>query len=233
MQIITPSRWLAQCAKESVLMRDWPIAVIPNTLDTNVWEPIDKTLARQLLKLPLNVPLMLFGAIGGTKDKNKGFDLLLEALGHLRGEMLGIELMIFGQLAPKNPIDLGFTTRYMGHLHDDVSLRLIYSAADVMVVPSRQEAFGQTASEAHACGTPVVAFNTTGMLDIVEHKKTGYLAKAYDPVDLAAGLQWVLNNVIRREALGQAARERALKFWSYKTVAKQYLDVYKNMNIKD
>ena len=227
MHIVTPSHWLADCVKQSVLMRDWPLSVIPNTIDTNVWQPVDKILARKLLGLPLGVPLLLFGAMGGAQDPRKGFDLLKSALNHLHGELPGLELMIFGQLAPKVPVNIGFPIHYAGHLHDDVSLRLLYSASDAIVVPSRQEAFGQTASEAHACGTPVVAFNVTGLRDIVEHQITGYLAKAYDPVDLAQGLCWVLADPIRLANLGQQARARAEKLWSYETVAGQYESVYR------
>ena len=78
------------------------------------------------------------------------------------------------------------------HLHHNLSLRALYSAADAIVVPSRQEAFGQTASEAHACATPVIAFHTGGLPDIVDHQHTGYLAKAFDTEDLAEGIDWVL-----------------------------------------
>jgi glycosyltransferase involved in cell wall biosynthesis len=226
MQVVTPSQWLAECAQQSVLMRDWPISVIPNAIDTNVWQPVNKVLARQLLGLPLDVPLLLFGAIGGANDPRKGFDLLQAALVQLRGQLPGLELVVFGQMTPKTPVNLGFPVHYTGHLHDDVSLRLHYCAADLTVVPSRQEAFGQTASESHACGTPVVAFNATGLSDIVEQRKTGYLAKAFDPADLAFGITWVLNDSERQIKLGQSARARAVKLWSYETVASQYLSIY-------
>ena len=226
MHIVTPSRWLSDCARQSVLMRDWPITVIPNTVDSDVWRPVDKTVARQLLQLPPDVPLLLFGAMGGAQDPRKGFDLLQAALNHLRGQLSGLELVIFGQFPPQTPVGLGFPVHYTGHLHDDVSLRLLYSAADVMVVPSRQEAFGQTASEAHACGTTVVAFDTCGLSDIVEHQKTGYLAKVFDPVDLASGLSWVLDDTSRLTVLGQAARERAMRLWSSGAVARQYAGIY-------
>ena len=96
---------------------------------------------------------------------------------------------VFGNDYPKTEQTEGFTTQYFGKIDDNITLSLIYSAADVMVVPSIMEAFGQSASEAIAYGTPVVAFNIVGLSDIVEHKENGYLAKAYDTVELARGIQ--------------------------------------------
>lgn len=78
-----------------------------------------------------------------------------------------------------------------------ISACALHSAAYLVVVPSRQEAFGQTASEAHACGTPVVAFRTGGLPDIVEHQRTGYLAQPFDTQDLSAGISWVFEDLQR------------------------------------
>jgi len=225
-QIVTPSRWLAACVEQSELMRDWPVAVIPNPIDTEVWQPVDKLRARQLLNLPPNAPILLFGALGGDEDPRKGFDLLRAAVQHLRGRINGLELVVFGQLAPQGETNLGFPVRSTGYLHDDEKLRLLYSAADAVAVPSRLEAFGQTASEAHACGTPVVAFDTGGLADIVEHQKTGYLAKPFDVLDLAAGIEWVLQAKDRGPSLNSAARERACRLWSYGVIGTQYAELY-------
>lgn len=232
-QIVTPSKWLADCAKQSVLMRNWPITVIPNAIDTDAWEPVDKTLARKILKLPEKAPLLLFGAMGGGQDPRKGFDLLRESLNHLVGQFPSLELVIFGEPAPRTQVDMGFPVHYTGHLNDDISLRLYYCAADAMVIPSRQDNLPNTGVEAHSCGTPVVAFNTCGLPDIVEHQKTGYLAKAFDPLDLARGLTWVLSDPVRRDLLGQAARERALRLWSYETIAAQYTECYKKISSEE
>ena len=73
-------------------------------------------------------------------------------------------------------------------------LHALYSAGAALVVPSRQEAFGQTASEAQVCGTPAVSLNIGGLPDIVEHQRTGYLAKAFETEDLAAETRWVLGH---------------------------------------
>jgi glycosyltransferase involved in cell wall biosynthesis len=226
MQIVTPSRWLADCVEQSALMGDWPVTAIPNPIDTEVWRPVDKLRARQLLNLPPSTPILLFGALGGDEDPRKGFGLLRDALQHLRGRVDGLELIVFGQLAPSQETPLGFAVRHIGYLHDDEKLRLLYSAADAVAVPSRLEVFGQTASEAHACGTPVVAFNTGGLADIVAHRQTGYLAKPFDVQDLAAGIEWVLGAKASGPDLGIAARERACLLWDSHVVARQYAELY-------
>jgi len=226
--IVAPSRWLAECVQDSVIMRDWPVTVIPNCIDTQIWQPIEKILARKLLGLPTETPLIAFGTYGANSEYHKGFDLLVQALKHLSGLTEGAELVIFGQPEPKNPPKLGFPVNFMGHLYDDVSLRLLYSAVDILVVPSRKEAFGQTASEAQACGTPVAAFKIGGLSDIVKHKHTGYLAKPFDTEDLAEGIEWILSDRTSGR-LGHTARERSLQKFSYEIVSAQYQAVYQNL----
>jgi glycosyltransferase involved in cell wall biosynthesis len=94
------------------------------------------------------------------------------------------------------------------------------------VVPSRQENLPQSGTEAQACGCPVVAFNTTGLRDVVEHGQTGYLAEAYSSDDLAKGIKWVLADRERYSRLSAQARQRAVRLWSHEVVAPQYLEVY-------
>jgi len=242
--ITTPSRWMAEKISESALMKDWPVMAIANPINTDTWRPVDQAVAREELGLPLNVPLILFGASGGGGDPRKGFDLLLAALPMLKKSMdennpqsPGIELVVFGQDAPKDGsglAKLNIPTHYMGHIHNDHTLQLLYSAADVMVVPSRQETFGQTASEALACGCPVAAFGATGLLDVVEHLACGYLAKPYDPQDLATGIEWLIRSQQEDKNAGRlsesnlrlAARKHAIDHFSYPVIAKQYIAAY-------
>jgi len=232
MHIVCPSTWLADCARRSALMRSWPITVIPYPIDLKVWAPCDQAQARRLLGLPLDRRLVLFGAIGGTGDPRKGADLLLKAHGHLKATATGIaleqlELVIFGQSRPAELPDLGFPVHYSGQLHDDISLRLLYAAADVFVIPSRQDNLPNTGIEAHACGTPVVAFRTGGLVDIVEDRITGALAEPFDPASLAAAIAWVLDDPQRRRKLGVAARQRAERLWEPARIAGLYAEVYR------
>jgi glycosyltransferase involved in cell wall biosynthesis len=232
MQIVSPSTWMADCARRSVLMATWPITVIPYPIDLATWAPLDQRQARALLQLPRDRPLVLFGALGGTDDPRKGADLLLEALQRLRIQVTGtpldqLELVIFGQSRPAQPPDLGFPIHYSGRLHDDLSLRLLYAAADVFVLPSRQDNLPNTGLEAHACSTPVVAFRTGGLVDIVDDRSTGALAEPFDPASLAAAIGWLLEDCQRRRQLGAAARQRAERLWDPVRVAGLYGEVYR------
>lgn len=233
MQIVTPSRWLGDCVNHSKLMQGWPVQVIPNCLNIERWQPLEQQIARRLLSLPEDVPLLMFGAFGGGDSQPiKGFDLLLAALNQLRGQIPKLEIVVFGEMRPRHVPDVGYPIHYTGHLYDDMSLRIVYSAADAMVVPSRQEAFGQTASEALACGTPVIAFDATGPRDIVIHQQTGWLAPPYDTQKLAEGIQWILADPARRIALGKQARESAVTRFAEPVVANQYLQLYESVLAK-
>ncbi|WP_460193321.1 glycosyltransferase family 4 protein [Thermosynechococcus sp. FA-CM-4201] len=227
--IVAPSRWLGECVQQSALMGNWPVSVIPNPIDVEQWQPHDKKKVRQELGLPTDIPIVLFGAMGGGKDPRKGFDLLKEALGYLKGKDQPLQLVVFGEAQPRKKQDLGFPAKYTGHITDETYLCKFYSAADVMIVPSRQDNLPNTAIEAIACGTPVVAFNIGGLPDIVTHEKNGYLAQAFDSQDLARGIQWVLQDPQRHAQLCAQARADTVRKFAYPVVAKQYLAVYQEV----
>jgi glycosyltransferase involved in cell wall biosynthesis len=226
MSVVCPSEWLATCVRESELMADWPTHVVPNPLDLEMFQPADRAFARQTLGLPPERRIILFGAIGGTKDPRKGWGLLHDALQVLSTQMPGLLGVIVGESQPKETLRAGIPLRWLGPLCDDASLALLYSAANVVVVPSRQEVLPQSGTEPQACGTPVVAFDAAGLPDVVAHGETGYLAQPYDAVDLARGITWVLEDDARYAQLRLAARARALRLWSAKLIAELYLDIY-------
>ncbi|MBW4450540.1 MAG: glycosyltransferase family 4 protein [Spirirestis rafaelensis WJT71-NPBG6] len=229
--LVSPSSWLANCASSSSLFKNLRIEVIPHGLDTETFRPINQVLAREILNLPQDKKLILFGALQATSDRNKGFHLLQPSLQELSksGWNDSWNVVIFGASQPENPPDLGFKTHYLGHLHDNMSLASVYSAADVMLVPSLQESFGQTASESLACGTPVVAFNSTGLKDIVDHQHNGYLAKPYEIEDFAKGITWVLENAERHQKLSFYAREKAEREFTLQLQARRYSALFQEI----
>ena len=227
--IVTPSNWLANCVRNSKLMRNWPVTVIPNLLNTDSWKPKDKNLARKLIGLPIDVPLAIFGSLGANSSYNKGFDLLAETLNFIKkeGNLKNMKVVVFGKNTFKSLPKLNFPLHFIGHL-DDESLVNLYSAADVTIIPSRQEAFCQIASESQACGTPVVAFNIGGLTDIVDHLNTGYLAKPFDIEDLSKGISWVLEKK-QRLLIGKETRIRTVKKFSQELLIKKYQSVYEKV----
>lgn len=229
--VVSPTQWLFKCAKSSTLFKDIRVEVIPFGLDIRKYKPINKQAAREVLNLPQNKKLILFGAVSAIKDHRKGFHLLQPALQILSQSSYEgqAEIVVFGSSEPSKPCFLGLPTHYLGHLSDDVSLALAYSAADVMVVPSVQEAFGQTASESLACGTPVVTFRETGVADIVDHQQNGYLATPFEVKDLADGIAWVLEDSERHLSLSHNARQKAIQEFSMELQAYRYKNLYEEL----
>lgn len=229
--VVTPSKWLADCARSSSLFKDIPIKVIGNGIDPQIYQPHPTQIARKILNLPLDKKIILFGAFNSTQDKRKGFNLLLQALQALQAKVAKkeIELVIFGASAPLNPPDFGFKAHYTGKLNDDVALSLLYSAADVFVAPSIQDNLPNTILESLFCGTPCVAFNIGGMPDLIEHQQNGYLAQPFVPEDLAKGIEWIMAENQRHQQLAAASRKKAIAQFDLERQTQKYLRVFTNL----
>jgi glycosyltransferase involved in cell wall biosynthesis len=229
--IVTPSHWLAKCAASSSLLKDMRIEVIPNGLDTKQYKPIQKSVARSILGLPEDKQLILFGAMSATSDPRKGFNFLQSALQNLSqsGWRERAELVVLGASEPKNHLELGFKSHYLGRLNDDISLSLVYAAADVFIAPSVQDNLPSTVMESLACATPCVAFDIGGMCDMIEHQQNGYLAKPFDIEDLARGIAWVLEDEERLRKLGVNGLEKVGDNFTLAINSQNYLDLYEDL----
>jgi glycosyltransferase involved in cell wall biosynthesis len=227
LHIVCPSRWLADCVQRSALMREWPVTTVPNVVPIDIYRPLPRATARDLFRLPQDVPLILFGAIGGTQDPNKGWDLLVTALQAVRPLVPATQAVVVGRADRRAAGQLPLPVHFVGHLHDDQALAMLYSAADLVVVPSRIENLPQAATEAHSCGVPVVAFRVGGIPDVVEHGVTGFLASPFDPLDLARGIEWVVKDRDRYDEMCLRARAAAAK-WAEDIVLGSYRQIYEN-----
>ncbi len=227
--IVCPSYWLAKKAKESFLLKKYNIQVIHNGIDINKFKPRDKCFSRSILGLDKDHKIILFGAVAATSDKNKGFKYLFQAIKNLRLEnedRENIKIIVFGSSKPQDAPDFGFETYYLGKIYDEMSLNIIYSAADVVVVPSLLENLPNVILEAMACGTPCVAFDCGGIPEIIVHKKTGYLAKSYEIKDLADGIKFVLEDKQRWNYLSYASRKKIVRDFNIKNTVGNYLKLY-------
>ncbi len=228
LQVVCNSNWLKNCVRSSSLMSNWPVTVIPNPVPIDIYKPWPKEIARSLFNLPLDKDIILFGAIRGTAEPRKGWKFLEAALERLGKRNSNLHAVIVGQHKPQKVPNLGMPLTYIGELNDDQSLAMLYSASNVVVVPSLMDTLPQVATEAQSCGVPVVAFNCTGLIDIVENFVTGYLAKSFESEDLSFGIEWVLKNQ-NYKYLSIESRKRAVKLWNQKTISKQYEKVFRNV----
>jgi glycosyltransferase involved in cell wall biosynthesis len=225
---VCPSQWLASCARQSSLLKNHRIEVIPYGLDTLLFKPSDKMAARRLLGLPSEKKILLFGAVAA--DKRKGLSHLVECLERLRGTALAdrIALSTFGKI-PAEIARIGFPIYPFGTIRDDAKLASIYAASDLFVAPSEQDNLPNTVLEAMACGLPCIAFRIGGMPDLIGHQSTGYLAEPMAADDLVRGIDWVLASDERRAALGAAARNAAQQNFPLERQANDYARLYEEL----
>ena len=166
-------------------------------------------------------------------DRNKGMDLLIEAMNILAKNdvsfatnnllvVIGADNQALSKLFPLPVICLGM-------IKDEKRLAQIYSAADLTVVPSRSESFGQVASESMSCGTPVVAFNTTGLKDIITHLETGYLAEDFKVDDLANGIRLIIEDPSISGSMSVSSRQRAIELFDIKVTSQKYFNLFQDL----
>lgn len=230
MVAVAPSRWMAECAGKSALFNGRRVEVIPNGLDLEVYKPLNKLFAREVWNLPVDKKLILFGAINAGQDHRKGLDLLYKAIDRMKERWRDqVAVVVFGASDQDGVSDLSLPVHYVGNVHDDSSLALLYSTADVMVVSSRQDNLPNTAIESLACGTPLVAFDVGGMPDIVSHHQDGYLAQPYDTDDLAHGIESILSSEDVRFSMSGNARKKAVECFDVRVTAQRYIELYASL----
>lgn len=230
-QLVAVSTWLRQQAQDSALTNRLPVEVIPNVIDTSLFVLSDKAEARKSLSLPLDKKIILMGA-ARINDPIKGFEYLVKALSILK-ERKGEEdyfLVLFGGIKGDDSFlsEIPISYVWMGSLSDPSMIAKLYAAADVTVVASLYETFGQTIIEGMACGCPAVSFDNSGQTDIINHLENGYLAKYKDTDDLATGIKWVIDN---RESLrlDEACIRKVHDCYKESVVAGRYIDLYRSL----
>ena len=231
--VVALSSWMKKCAESSSLFRNIRVELIPNGINTKVFKPVDKRLARKILGLPQDKKIALFGAVKAISDKRKGFHLLQPALKEIyqMGWHEELELAIFGASKPENPPDFGFPSHYLGSFGDELSLKIVYSAADVFILPSTQDNLPNTILEALACGIPCVAFKIGGLPDLIDHMSNGYLARFFETNDLAHGIDWLLKDPFRYKTLVEHAFQKVENNFNQEVQAHRYFSLFEDLVI--
>ncbi|MCR8558562.1 glycosyltransferase [Mucilaginibacter sp. BJC16-A38] len=230
MVFVTCSHWLADVARTSSLLKNFRIETIPNPIDTSLFSAKDKAAARAKLKIDAKAKIILFGA-ANIMDRRKGITYLVDALNDLKNnyqEVEDIEIVIFGKNKSFDVSSLPFKVHEVGIISSQADIAELYSLADVYVSPAIEDNLPNTIMEALSCSTPVVAFNTGGIPDMVEHLQNGYLAEFKSATDFAAGIHYVLDSE-RGDFLSANARQKVLDTFTNEKVSEQYMAVYESI----
>lgn len=230
--IVAPSVWMANSVKQSSLLGIRQISTIPNTIEIDVFKPYVKAEAKKILKIPANHFVIMSGFMPSKNDKHKGTPYLIEALNELakRPEIPNelIELIIFGNKDEKSLPEFPFKTTFLGTINKDEHLAKCYAAADAFITPSLEDNLPNTVMESLACATPVIAFKTGGIPDMVKHLQNGYLADYQSATDLADGIEWLFLHE-DRTAVQKEARRTILTEFAPEVIAAKHYILYENL----
>jgi glycosyltransferase involved in cell wall biosynthesis len=225
MEIICVSDWLKTEVDNSEIFIGNNVIRIHNSINTDYWQPIEVELARKLLNLSNEKMYLTLGAVNPTSDIRKGFSLLAEAIKLIPDEMKSnVEILMFGTRGDDVMLS-GIKAKFMGEISDELVLKILFAASDVILVPSYYESFGQTALEAISMEKPVVCFDSSGTVDLIKHLENGYIAKSFCVDDFAKGIIWAINNSKSLE-VKLSSRQFAINKFNYKEIAAQYYEVY-------
>lgn len=216
--ILANSNWTKQMALEAVAAsagspvdhgRTPPVEAIKLGLDLEVFKPRDKQLARELLGLDPE-EFIIMASSASLEDDRKGLRHLAAALAQLElpgARVVGAGWFPEGQEAPIPGMQA------MGYIDSPERLALLYSAADIFVGPSIEEAFGMVFLEAAACGTPSIGFRVGGVPEAITHGVTGLIADEVTPEALAGAIRTLYLDDQLRSDMGQWARIHIENEW--------------------
>lgn len=223
--LISKCSWTTRMARVSGL-RHLPLSEIPYGVDTDVYRPRGRRQSRDLLGLPQDRFVLLFSGQNLT-NRRKGVDLLIRALRELPPDPAArTVLLTMGKRGAELAQGTGLPVRDLGYLADDHLKAIAYSAADLVLFPTRTDVFGLVSIESQACGTPVVSFRVGGVPDHVRPGETGFLAEPEDALGFRDGIVLLLENEAARHRMSETCRASALQDFDLSLEAARHSNLY-------
>lgn len=214
------SSWIKERAAESTLLKGNDISIIYSGINTEIFNTQDIYESRLYFSLPQNQKIILVGA-QDINESYKGIQYSIYAINKIKENIC---VVTFGNSTiPQR--SLNKKIYHLGFIKNEYTMSKIYTAADLFLSTSIAEAFGKTVAEAQACGLPVVCFDSTGPAEIIEHKKTGFIAKFQSAESVEFGINYVLKSNMDRNFI----RKRAVDKFNIDVCALQYLEIYKKL----
>lgn len=224
--LVAPCLWLKNKIKQSIL-KDKPLRMIYNGVNTEIFKKTDKKAARENLGLPQDKKIILFVSPVGSNPQ-KGWEYVETVMERHKGNKDILFLCVGTGVKTPNQERLPYIS--VGFVDNKKKLADYYAAADVFLFTSKAETFPLVILEAMACGLPVVSFDVGGVKEAVLHKETGYIAKYLDTGDLANGIDYVFSlNSTEYENMSLSANERVLQNFTDTLMAKNYMALYQEL----
>lgn len=217
LNIVAPSRWLLEVSKQEKTFEGLPHTHIYNPILTSQFKPLDKSFAREALSLPKDGKIIVFSAVSLNAPR-KGMKVLLEALQMLDEQ--NVVLVSIGKGKVNEELKVPYY--HLGLMKDEYSIVLLYSAADVSIIPSKEENSPNTIVESLACGCPSIGFNIGGIPEIISSKDYGEVIQNYNADELAAGIRTVLKGEYDREKIHDYIHSE----FNYSLIAKRYYSLF-------
>lgn len=222
---VAPSRWLLDLSRQG-LLKNHDLRQIPNPVDETIYLPLDKNTCRTKLGLPHDKHVIMFVSVA-IKNRLKGGDLLLGALQQLPERIRSNSvLLLLGAGGEEIAKASGMRSLQTGYVHDDAQKAILYSAADVLVQPSRAENQSLVILEAMSCGTPVATYATGGMPELVNSGPAGIVAPAESVNDLSSAIATILENHSAAEDYGRGGRQAVLERYTLDQHCRSYIALF-------
>ena len=221
---VAPSNWIYNCAKDSVITNKFPIHKIPWPINRNIFKKKNKVEMKKKYGLPSEKKIVVFNSFSGIYNFRKGWDLFLKSTKLTKNDY---DIMVIGNTSSTDFYkDTKKKIHWMGKFNSDSKIAELINCGDIFLLPSRLDNLPQSGLEAQSCGLPIVAFDTNGLKDLVDHKINGFLSEPFNPISLAKGIDWVFENL---DYLSNNSTRKAVQSWDAKIVAVKYKKLYENL----
>ncbi len=214
--MVALSKQMERFYHEHSIQPNYPVSIIHNGIIPDDFQILDREYCRKVLGIPVDNSVVCFCA-SDINDKYKGLDTLSKTLEQINHPNLTLICVGKGNL-PKGSVDIIGT----GPMSNSRLLSVAYSASDLFVMPSYQEAFAQTPIEAMACGCPVVAFPCSGTEELIT-PGNGVRCPDFSMESLVEGIRTALDTKYDREAI----REDVVERFNISRIAGEYIELYK------
>ena len=221
--LIAPSRWIADDARK--VFPNIRVEQISNGICLDVFRPIQKNTAKDILQLDKNK--IWFGFASTWANSRKGLDVLVDALSQLQ-TLKGVGFVAWGgpfsQSWPSHvPIS------HFGRIENDAFSRLLYSAVDVFLCPSRADNLPNTCLESLACATPVLGSSAGGIPEMAIETETGWLFDNDSPSSLAEKICQVLDERPLWQQYGDAGTRLVSREYDAVKTAGKYAELFNSL----